>query len=227
MRSKKGFAIFAAALLLLTALSANVYAIDMDNIQAGLEMFGAGGNSNTNNSNNSDNSEVKMSDGTLDIIKGLLGSAAEKLSDSKLLELIRGSGSLSEIVDKILAEINAFSPPTTEPSTEEPTTQPKTTTAEPSTDAPTAVPYDLPTQRPTSPSIYVPEVTTEETTSFEYIPPEQIYTEPLTTSVFAPTVYDDPQDDGVSFKMIIGIIVLIASGAAVIIVAVKLKKSRI
>lgn len=138
---------------------------------------------------------------------------------------------ISEILDELSGYLSDMSPSTTKPqetTTEEPETTteaPETTTEEPTTAPPVYVP-------PTYPSYYTPPATTlpPETTTFQFIPPEQIYTEAFTTTVFKPIVEDDissAEGDTSPIKTAIGVLLLLGSGIGVIIVVLALKRNRI
>ena len=142
---------------------------------------------------------------------------------------------VSEILDELQSYLGAMTPSTTKPqetTTEPETTEPETTTEEPATEAPTTAPY-IPT--PTYPSYnYNPTPSTTlppaETTTFQFIAPEQIYTEAFTTTVFKPVVEDDissMKDDTNPIKTAIGVLLLLGSGIGVIIVVLALKRNRI
>ena len=135
---------------------------------------------------------------------------------------------VSDILDElqkymIQMDMVTTAPATTEPTTEEPTTEEPTTEA-PTTSAPIYAPtypsYTAPTTQPT---------TLPETTTFQFIPPEQVYTEAYTTPVFQPVVEDDVnlKDDTNPVKTGIGAILLLGSGVGVVIVVLALKRNRI
>ena len=125
----------------------------------------------------------------------------------------------------------------TEPATtpvQESTTAPESTTAEPTTEEKTTV--EATTREKTtrssqsySASTYTTVPVTETTSSYEYVPAVSETVTELVPTDFTPVVYDsdDGASDGVSAKMIIGIILLVLSGSAVIAVAVILKKNRV
>ena len=135
---------------------------------------------------------------------------------------------VSDILDElqkymIQMDMVTTAPATTEPTTEEPTTE------EPTTEAPTT---SAPIYAPTYPSYTAPttQPTTQiETTTFQFIPPEQVYTEAYTTTVFQPVVEDDVnlKDDTNPVKTGIGAILLLGSGVGVVIVVLALKRNRI
>ena len=143
---------------------------------------------------------------------------------------------VSEILDELQSYLGAMVPSTTKPqetTTLQETTEPEATTEEPATEAPTTTPPPVyvPT---TSPSYYYPTPSTTlppaETTTFQFIPPEQIYTEAFTTTVFQPIVEDDissVKDDTNPIKTAIGVLLLLGSGIGVIIVVLALKRNRI
>ncbi len=141
---------------------------------------------------------------------------------------------VSEILDELQSYLGTMVPSTTKPqeTTTQETTEPETTTEEPATEAPTTAPY-IPA--PTYPSYNynpIPSTTLPpvETTTFQFIAPEQIYTEAFTTTVFKPIVEDDissVKDDTNPIKTAIGVLLLLGSGIGVIIVVLALKRNRI
>ncbi len=137
---------------------------------------------------------------------------------------------LTDILDELSKylvdmEMVTTAPATTEePTTEEPTTE-EPTTEEPTTAPPVYVPstypsYTVPTTQPTTQAV---------TTTFQFIPPEQVYTEAYTTTVFQPVVEDDVNitDDTNPIKTAIGVLLLLGSGIGVVIVVLALKRNRI
>ncbi len=187
--------------------------IDPDNINAIAKYFGI------------DLSDPESIQKTIDQIKngglsGLMGLFGVDIAG--ILE------TLEEYLD--FAQISV---PTTE--APETTTQEEPTTEEPATQAPTTeVPTTLPpvyTPSYTQPTYTSPATTLPpETTTFQFIPPEQIYTEAYTTTVFQPIVDDNINsvDSDVSpVKTAIGVILLLGSGIGVIVVVLALKRNRI
>ena len=151
-------------------------------------------------------------------------------------KIFSGSINIDEILNgDIIAAIKAIlagettTVPTTEPETEAPT--------EPPTEAPTAAPTEpvteAPTRAPYTPSRSDPatftEPETEEPTTFTYVPPERVTVPVISGESTTYNVYDntDASDGSVTAKMVIGIIILVLSGAAVTVVAIILKKSRV
>lgn len=161
-----------------------------------------------------------------------------------------------DILDKITAMLAGENIPTTAapeiptlPTTapEESTTLPEETTTLPTppTETSTTAPYYPPTTiysgaqtyttnpYTTNPYATNPYLTTTnpyETSSYQYVPVVSETVSQLMPSDFKPVVndYDDEDlQDGVSAKMIIGIIILVISGGAVVAVALVLKKSRV
>ncbi len=155
--------------------------------------------------------------------------AIDKITSSGLPGIFSILGfDVSDILNELsgylggMTEIKTTAP--AETTTEEETTE-ETTTEEPTTAAPVYVPttypsYTVPTTQPT---------TLPETTTFQFIPPEQIYTEAFTTTVFQPVVEDDINltDDTNPLKTAIGVLLLVGSGIGVIIVVLALKRNRI
>ena len=145
-----------------------------------------------------------------------------------IVELIGGG----DIMDALQDYMNAFeSELTTRP--QETTTAEETTTQaeEPVTEAPTQPPVVYPSYQYTPPATSAPTTTLPpETTTFEYIPPEQIYTEAFTTTVFNPIVQEnDPAktEESSPLKTTLGVLLLLGSGVGVIVVVVALKKNKI
>lgn len=180
--------------------------------------------------------------GLLEAIGSLLGGNSAVSSDflnEDFLEGIRRylSGENVTTTEPSTTEPVTILPAPEETTTETPTTLPPVTNP-PVTEAPATVPpvtvppttayYSGGQVYPTNP--YVPTTTVPyETTTFIYIPQVSETVSELIPSNFTPAVYDDDDgaDEGVSAKMIIGIAILVLSGAAVVVVAVMLKKSRV
>lgn len=144
---------------------------------------------------------------------------------------------IADILDTLEEYIGSMEVPTTkpqetttaEPTTEEPATQ-EPTTEEPATTPPPIYTPTYPTYPSYTPSYPVTTLPPVETTTFQFIPPEQIYTEAYTTTVFSPIVEDDINDIGSDVnpvKTAIGVVLLLASGVGVIIVVLALKRNRI
>lgn len=141
----------------------------------------------------------------------------------------------ADILDTLEEFLGSMEMPTTKPQeTTEPTTE-EPATEEPTTEAPTTTPPPVytptyptyPSYTPSYPATTLPPV---ETTTFQFIPPEQIYTEAYTTTVFSPIVEDNIDDIGSDvspFKTALGVVLLLASGIGVIIVVLALKRNRI
>lgn len=140
---------------------------------------------------------------------------------------------LSDIMDELSKYLQVQVPTTApvETTTQEETTEEESTTEEPTTEEPTTR-KPVYTPPPTySPPTYTPPATLPpETTTFTYIPPEQIYTEAFTTTVFNPVIEDDTsaiKDDTNPIKTALGVILLVGSGVGVIVVVLALKRNRI
>ena len=184
--------------------------IDPDNINGFAKYFGI----DLSDPESIQNAIDEIKNGGLNGILGLLG-----IDIADILE------NLEEYLD--FSKINV---PTTE--APETTTEEEPTTEEPTTEAPTTRP---PVYTPTYPTYtqptYAPSTTLPpETTTFQFIPPEQNYTEAYTTAVFKPIVEDDVNsiDSDVSpVKTAIGVILLLGSGIGVIVVVLALKRNRI
>ena len=187
--------------------------IDPANINSIMDYFGI----DANDPNSVQGAINQIQDGGLSAIMSILGI------------------DVSEILDELQAYLGAMSPTvtlpqmTTAPETtteQETTTEAETTTSAPVTQAPvyTTV-YPSYSYTPTTEAATLPP----ETTTFQFIPPEQIYTEAITTAVFKPVVEDDVTiaDDTNPFKTAIGVLLLLGSGIGVIIVVLALKRNRI
>lgn len=86
------------------------------------------------------------------------------------------------------------------------------------------------TTNPYATNPYLTTTNPYETSTYQYVPVVSETVSQLTPSDFNPVVndYDDADlQDGVSAKMVIGIIILVLSGGAVVAVALVLKKSRV
>ena len=143
---------------------------------------------------------------------------------------------VADIIDELEKFLGDMTPPTLPTLPQETTTEePETTTEEATTEAPTTAAPPPPVYTPTYPSYTYPTMppTTlppAETTTFQFIPPEQIYTEAFTTTVFKPIVEDNVssvKDDTNPIKTAIGVLLLLGSGIGVIIVVLALKRNRI
>lgn len=180
-------------------------------------------------------------------ISSLLGgnsSITEDLLSPDILDKITAMLAGEDIPTTAALEIPTL--PTTAP-TEESTTIPEETTTlptpptEPSTTAPyyppttifsgaqtyTTNPY---TTNPYATNPYLTTTNPYETSSYQYVPVVSETVSQLMPSDFKPVVndYDDEDlQDGISGKMILGIIILVISGGAVVAVALVLKKSRV
>lgn len=262
MKKLKIFAVISVIAIMLTVSVSPVFAVDisgtlgsifgdeaLSDAVAGIgNLFGGAAG----------NESVELSDlldgSGLDTIRGLLGGAANGVSDSALSGIVSSlfggggggdlgslaDGSLLDNISKYLAgeNVTTTEPPTTEePTTEAPTTE-APVTEEPTTEEPaTAAPA---TEAPASQ--YVPHTVysgaenytavpvTEAPLTYEYIPPEIITAPQLTTENFTPVIYendDGVQDEPISAKMIVGIAILVVSLVAVVAVGFVLKKSNI
>ena len=192
------------------------------------------------------------------ILRGLLGDAADNLSNDELGQIIQklfgdvnissllGPGSnsfISEILEYLASlettvDYEAATKPhvtTTEATTEEPTTE-EPTTAEPTTaqkvPSTTAAPvvqyYYYYIEQTTAQTGAIEGILPENTTSvqYDYIPPETFYTDLLTPSGVDYTGEED-DSDGFGIKTVIGVIVMLGSGTAVIILCLRKRNSYI
>lgn len=250
MKKYKITAVILSSLLLLSAFISAVSALNTDDFTAFGRYFG--GNSTTQNDNSQSNgrTEARMSSSLGDILNGLLGGALDGLSSSQITEILNNFdlskliGGDSEALNEILDYIAAFrskepSSTTTKPSAPVTTTAPQVTVPQY-----TYIYVTEPQSQYSYTYVYVPQVTSpavttlpsedttlpEETTIIAYVPPQQVYTDILTTvpyAVFSPEIEEEEPENGVSVKMIAGIAILLISAVAVVGVSIALKKSRI
>lgn len=199
--------------LLLLPTAATVSAADMfskDNISATFQMFG-----------------IDLSD------PESIQDAIDEIRNGGLSGILNLLGiDVSEILDELQKYLTSMEVPTQAETTteeEETTAEEEPTTEEPTTSAPVTNPT-YPSYNYTPPT-YTPATTLPpETTTFEFIPPEQIYTQAYTTTVFQPVVEDDLsslKDDTNPVKTALGVILLLGSGIGVIVVVLALKRNRI
>ena len=253
-KTTKILAVVLAAMMLLIPLSTTAFAMDMANI-IGIDLdgiLGALGGALSGNNGNTGTDEtngggIDLSDflsdpsSILGAFSGLLGNVSTEDLIGAITTVLGGGGTMNmdQLVESVLVLLGTFESTTTpiETTTEETTTEPTTaetttepTTAEPTTKAPEATTVTQSATPPTyTPPTYTPTTQAPETTTYTYIPPEIITMEPLTGETFAPVIYDENtgSSDSVTAKMVIGIVILVISGAAVVAVAVVLKKSRV
>ena len=254
-KTTKILAVVLAAMMLLIPLSTTVFAMDIANI-VGIDLdgiLGALGGALSGNNGNTGTDEtngggVDLSDfladpsSILNAFSGLLGNVSTEDLIGAITTVLGGGGGamdMDQLIESVLVLLGTFESTTApiETTTEETTTEPTTaettteeTTTEPTTKAPESTTAVQNTTPPTyTPPTYVPTTQAPETTTYTYIPPEIVTMEPLTGETFAPVIYDDNtgSSDDVTAKMVVGIVILVISGAAVVAVAVVLKKSRV
>lgn len=182
----------------------------------------------------------------LERLLGILGLDMEDLknmSQEEILQKVKEALEISNIFPEgspiggilqgIMREIQDYLGGWETPTKEETTTEAETTTEEPTTERPVTPPTPPSPPPYNGGGTYVPPPTVTqapETTTFPYVPPEQVWQDVYTTVPFTPQVEDDEEEvkESSPFKTILGIILLVGSGVAVIVVAVKvLKKSNI
>lgn len=250
MKKTKILSIILAAILLLIPMSTTALAVDMDYYAAlaGIDLESVlGGLSGIFSGNNNGDTSVDLNDFLSDpsvitnALSGLLGGVSTDDLATAITTILGGQGEMSmeQLLEEVIKSIGAFEETTTsETTTQEETTTlpPETTTEEQTTveiEATTAPPTTepsttAPVYTPSTPT-YTPSTQAPETTTYTYIPPEIITAEPLTGETYNAVIYDDnaSSSDGVTVKMALGIVILVLSGAAVIVVAFVLKKSRV
>ena len=262
MKKFRFIAVLLASVLLLTTFVSAAAAFSSDDFKALGEYFGTSDEKSKSDTDDPDavkksgRTEVKAGASLTDILQGLLGSAADGLTNSQLNDILsqfditKIIGGDSEVLNEILDYIAAFTDPAaenptkkqTEPSSKE-EQQSVIVTEAPSTEPPTQqVPvytYVYITEAPqtyvyipqTQPAVIqtIPESTTEETTVVEYVPPEQVFTDILTTGVYSEYAIEEeePEDHGSTLKLVAGLVIIVISLVAVVGVSIALKKSRI
>ncbi len=256
-KTTKILAVVLAAMMLLIPLSTTVFAteifniagVDLDGILGALGGALSGNNNGNTATDETNGGGVDLNDfisnpsSILNAFSGMLGDVSLETLISAITTVLGGGGgamNMDQLIESVLVLLGTFEsttapiettteePTTEEPTTEEPTTE-EPTTEEPTTAPPTTVAPPTYTPPTYTPPTYTPTTQAPETTTYTYIPPEIITMEPLTGETYAPVIYDDNagSSDGVTAKMIIGIVILVISGAAVVAVAVVLKKSRV
>ena len=188
--------------------------------------------------------------GLAGMLQGILGSAADRLSNSQLTEILNNFdmndllGGDSEVINEVLELIGANQPTKSNSGDSDDDNsgnsgnQSSSTNNVPQytnvymTEAPAAT-YAY-TPGATSPYVTttVPGQTTTgvgETTTLYYVAPSTIYAEQITTLPYDYQVdaTEEAAKDGVTVKMIIGVAILLISGVAVVGVALSLKKSKV
>ena len=255
MRKTKILAVILSSLMLLMTFASTAFALGNDDLNALGQYFGGG---NTTSKADPDEpsskgyAQVNSGSGLTDLVRGILGSAANGLSNSQLTEILKNFnisqllGGDTDVLNEIMDYIASFAggntgdttKPTKAPTTEAPATEP------PSTESPTIqIPsytyvYVPQTQAPPT-YVYIPQTepvtvpiaTTaveEPTTVVEYVPPEQIITDVLTTGVYpAYSIEDEAPESSNTLKIVAGLVIVVVSLVAVVGVSIALKKSRI
>lgn len=249
-KTTKLLAVVLAAMMLLIPLSTTVFAMDMANI-IGIDLdaiLGALGGLTGNNGNTgtdeTNGGGIDLSDflsdpsSILSAFSGLLGNVSTEDLIGAITTVLGGGGgamNMDQLMESVLVLLGTFESTTapvettTEETTTEETTTEETTTEETTTEVPTTTPPTTQAPPVYTPPTYTPTTQAPETTTYTYIPPEIVTMEPLTGETYAPVIYDDNvgSSDDVTVKMVIGIVILVISGAAVVAVAIVLKKSRV
>ncbi len=248
-KTTKLLAVVLAAMMLLIPLSTTVFAMDMANI-IGIDLdaiLGALGGLTGNNGNTgtdeTNGGGIDLSDflsdpsSILSAFSGLLGNVSTEDLIGAITSVLGGGEAMNidQLMESVLVLLGTFESTTapvettTEETTTEETTTEETTTEETTTEVPTTTPPTTQAPPVYTPPTYTPTTQAPETTTYTYIPPEIVTMEPLTGETYAPVIYDDNvgSSDDVTVKMVIGIVILVISGAAVVAVAIVLKKSRV
>ncbi|MBQ2758641.1 MAG: hypothetical protein IKJ88_02685 [Clostridia bacterium] len=248
-KTTKLLAVVLAAMMLLIPLSTTVFAMDMANI-IGIDLdaiLGALGGLTGNNGNTgtdeTNGGGIDLSDflsdpsSILSAFSGLLGNVSTEDLIGAITTVLGGGEAMNidQLMESVLVLLGTFESTTapvettTEETTTEETTTEETTTEETTTEVPTTTPPTTQAPPVYTPPTYTPTTQAPETTTYTYIPPEIVTMEPLTGETYAPVIYDDNvgSSDDVTVKMVIGIVILVISGAAVVAVAIVLKKSRV
>ena len=261
MKKYKVLAVLMATVVLFGVYFTSAFAFG-DALGALGEYFGlSGNNGGGNNAGNPDdnddystkgNSQVNLGSGFSEILQGVLGSAANSLTDSQISEILNNFdindllGGDSDVINEVLELIGANQPTKSDDDDDNnnggnsgnsgtQSSTPSNTVPQYTnvyvTEAP-AVTYSYNGTTAAVTTTMFGETTTGigETTTLSYVAPSQIYAESLTTLPFDYQVNNEEQlkeKDGVTLKMIIGIAILLISGVAVVGVALSLKKSRV
>ncbi len=250
MKKVKIIAVITAALVLFGVYFTSAYALG-DGLNALGEYFGlsgnGGGNSNSEDPDANDelptqgNAQANLDSGISDILQGLLGSAADAFSSSQLTDILNNFdinallGGDSDMLNELMDLIGANQPTTSKSNNSSDDSRSQTPSQQYTvpqytnvyvTDAP-AVTYNYAGAATTLPG----ETTTGtgETTTLYYLTPSTVYAEQITTLPYDYQVdtTEVSEKDGITLKTIIGIVILLISGVAVVGVALSLKKSRV
>ena len=183
--------------------------------------------------------QVNLDSGLLGLARGILGSAANALSNSQLTEILQNYdinallGGDSSVINDILNIISANQPTTSADSDDSPSPQtptPQYTVPQYTNVYVTEAPAVTYSYTPVTTSPYTVTTTNPaETTTMYYVAPSTLYAEQITTLPYDYQVDNGEvtEKDGVTLKMIIGIVILLISGVAVVGVALSLKKSKV
>ena len=221
----------------------------------GLSGGNNGGNANSDDPDANDdvdstngNSQVNLDSGFSSILQGVLGSASSALTDSQLTDILNNFdinallGGDSDVLNEVMELIGANQPTKSDSDDNGGSNSTPSTSSSPASTAPqytnvyvTEAPavtysYTGATDAAVSTTI-LGETTTGvgETTTLSYVAPSTIYAEQFTTLPFDYQVNAEQaqEKDGLTLKMILGIVILLISGVAVVGVALSLKKSKV
>lgn len=255
MKKFKITAVILASLMLMTSFMSAAFAFSTDDLNALGQYFG-GNNNTTDNKRDPDEpstkgqTEIKSSAGLSGILQGILGNAANGLTNSQLNDILNNFdiskllGGDSEILNEVMDYIASFgktpgSSTTNPPAVTDAPTDPPV--SEPPTSAVPSYTYIYVPQTQQQPTyVYVPQTepatvpvqttAVEETTVVAYVPPEQIFTDILTTGVYPTYAIEEDNsssENSGTFKTVAGLVIIVISLVAVVGVSVALKKSRI
>lgn len=257
MRKTKIIAVITAALVLFGVYFTSAFAFG-DGLNAIGEYFGLSGNNGNSNTGNEDpdandepgatqgNPQVNLDSGLTGMLRGILGSAADRLNSSQITEILNNFdinallGGDSDMINEVMDLIGANQPTKSDSDDND---NDGTQSGTPANTAPQYTNVYV-TEAPAVTYQYTPGTTspygvttlpgetttgTGETTTLYYVAPSTVYAEQITTLPYDYQVEDGeaPEKDGVTLKMIIGIAILLISGVAVVGVALSLKKSKV
>lgn len=252
MKKIKIVAVLTAALVLFGVYFSTAFALS-DGLNALGEYFGLSGNENGNaeaeeNEDPDANDDVSTTwglpqanadSGISGVLQGILGNAANALTNSQLTEILNRFdvnsllGGDSDMLNELMDLIGANTPTKASDDNGSQSQTPSQTYTVPSytsvyvTEAP-AVTYNY-TPGTTAYDGIVTTTNPAETTTLYYVAPSTVYAEQITTLPYdyqvEPT--EISEKDGVTLKTIIGIAILLISGVAVVGVALSLKKSKV
>ena len=253
MKKTKILAVITACFLLSGICFSSAFALG-DGLNALGEYFGLTGNGNGTSEDedldaNDDISttwgvpQANADSGVRGILESVIGSAANALSNSQITDILNNFdlnallGGDSDMLNELMDLVGASRSPTTKnDDDDDDDDEPRQTPTQSYVPQYTNV---YVTEAPVVTYSYTPGTTADygehftttqpETTTLYYIAPSTVYAEQITAYQYDYQVNDGElaEKDGITLKTIIGIVILLISGVAIVGVALSLKKSRI